>query len=346
MEEFKDTIKKMLGSTACEYLNYFTVRFPELMIHCYNTVEAVDAKENFKDYFNQDDESDDDSDNKPSGNSDGKSGGSSDEKSDRKPDERPDGKHDASGDCLPVSKMTISCYRDTIFPHTKVEFNTLVLRNISHIFGEGKKTFSFFLQKNGANITNLKFSRGSLKFESLNKILLKLPNLQKIVFDEIKYEVSKKSQTIKETTCQNLMELSIRSSDKSSLLQAFKEYKNIVLDIQDLDLDGSKSITHQEIDKTSLFPATNALKATVAVIKPSGLDWDESKLKKLDLPSTSTSMRFKILPEPKRSNTTPPKSVLEALYDGSIDMELLKRICRGCLAGLQEKHAKGKCQTF
>ena len=35
-----------------------------------------------------------------------------------------------------------------------------------------------------------------------------------------------------------------------------------------------------------------------------------------------------------------PKPILEALEeDGSIDMELLKKICRGCLGGLT-----GKCE--
>ena len=40
-----------------------------------------------------------------------------------------------------------------------------------------------------------------------------------------------------------------------------------------------------------------------------------------------------------------PKPILEALgEDGSIDMELLKEICRGCLEALEERLAKGKCK--
>ena len=38
------------------------------------------------------------------------------------------------------------------------------------------------------------------------------------------------------------------------------------------------------------------------------------------------------------------KPILEALRkDGSIDMELLKEVCRGCLAKLMKRHAKEKC---
>ena len=53
-------------------------------------------------------------------------------------------------------------------------------------------------------------------------------------------------------------------------------------------------------------------------MKPAGLNW------KRDL---------------KRS-----KPILEALNeDGSINMELLKKISRRCLEGLKERHAQGKC---
>ena len=39
------------------------------------------------------------------------------------------------------------------------------------------------------------------------------------------------------------------------------------------------------------------------------------------------------------------KRILEAFNeDGSIEMELLKGISRGCLEGLNERHAQGKCQ--
>ena len=64
-------------------------------------------------------------------------------------------------------------------------------------------------------------------------------------------------------------------------------------------------------------------------------------------PPTSVSKGSEQYPEPKRSKTTPKKLILEALKeDGSIDMELLKGISRGCLEVLQERHAKGKCQSF
>ena len=42
-----------------------------------------------------------------------------------------------------------------------------------------------------------------------------------------------------------------------------------------------------------------------------------------------------------------PRSILEALNeDGSIDMELLKEICLGCLAKLMKRHAKEICKWF
>ena len=49
--------------------------------------------------------------------------------------------------------------------------------------------------------------------------------------------------------------------------------------------------------------------------------------------------------ETERPKTT--KLILEALSeDGSIDIKLLKKISRGCLKELREKHDEGKSQKF
>ena len=81
-------------------------------------------------------------------------------------------------------------------------------------------------------------------------------------------------------------------------------------------------------------------------------------------PSTNKRKGSEELPEPKRSKSSRRKRngtrsrnkrpkprqrnpILQALNEnGSIDMELLKGICRGCLERLREKHAKGKSQSF
>ena len=50
-------------------------------------------------------------------------------------------------------------------------------------------------------------------------------------------------------------------------------------------------------------------------------------------------------PEPKRSKTTLKRPIIEALCeDGSMDMELLKKISRRSLQQLKNRHADGKCQ--
>lgn len=181
-----------------------------------------------------------------------------------------------------------------------------MLRNISHIFVEGKKNFANFLQANSASVTQLEFSRGSLKFESLNEILQKLPNLQKIVFDEIKFQVPETNQAIDPTTCQNLVELVINNSDWPNLFQVFEECHIINLGIDTAE----RPTTQKEIDLTSLTQA----------------------------PKVSSLEASFILKE-KKSNA------LEALYDdGSIDFELLKGISLECLKILKEKHRMGKCK--
>ena len=350
-DENKDSLRMLLGSTSSEFLNYFTLRFPQLMIHCYNTVDTMDtdAKEYFKDCLNQDHGSDDDSHGSPGGSGkpdgkpnekpfkkpDGSSGSKPDGIPDGKPDGKPNGNHDGdpnrnpdgipntNGVCLRLSKLTISCNRDTTFPHAKIYFDSLVLRNISHIFVQGKKSFTNFLQNNGSLVKQLEFSYGFLKFESLNEILQKLPSLQEIIFDEIKYQVLVPKKTIDQATCKSLIKLVIRNSDMSSMLQeTFKQYINIKADIT--DLKGSKLITKEEMNTTS--QAKKAVEASSTE------------------PSTSRKKNSEERPELKHLKSQQLKPFLEALNeDGSIDMDMLKRICQGCLKGLKEKHAAGIC---
>lgn len=193
--------------TEAEYLNYFTARFPRLLIHCYNSVER-EARDLFGEYFHK--------------------------------TEAPTAalaKIQAVKDedifQLIGSRLIIDCGKKVItFPETRVQFDALEIENISHLLIKGKKSFINFLQKNGSNVTQLEILRGSLKFESLNEILLKLPQLQTIKLYDIAYEASKTKPTIQPVTCQHLIELKIEYDFKSTFLlsnlfHAFHECQTI-----------------------------------------------------------------------------------------------------------------------
>ena len=201
--EMKDAIKALFGEgTESEFFNYFTLRFPRLLMHCYNAVE-VEARHLLPEYFPLIPE--------PSGAVKGP-GLKANEAFTQTP-----------GIDLEGSKMIIRCIEVTTFPESKVHFEFLELKYIYYLFVERNKSFPNFLQRNGSNVTQLEFSSGSLKFESVNKILEKLPNLKKIQFDDVAYEASRTKQTIQPAICQNLVELVIESLNSSNLLQVFQE---------------------------------------------------------------------------------------------------------------------------
>ena len=340
-----------------DYLQYFTTRFAQLLMHCYNTVENLAMEKEFGEHFH-----DDGSGGGPGGNSDGNlsgstgrtssgtsvgtSGGGSSGYPGGGSSGNPVGNNTANPagtpaktikalDDLTRSKYFKFCDQYTTFPEQKIEIDTLVLKNISHIFVEGKKTLHIFLQRNGANVTQLEFSRGSLKFESLIEILQKLPNLRKIVFDEIKYQVPETKQIIDRATCQNLEELEISKNTEIAaaqmLQEAFQKYNNIKI----TNIGRKTPAPNLAESKVITSPLAVKASSTESVMKPRGLDLEKSKLYVMDLPSTSKG--FEKLPD--------QKPILKALNeDGSIDMELLKRICRGCLKGLKKRHDEGKCQ--
>ena len=193
-EELKDEVKDLFGDfTESEFLRYFTSRFPRLLVHCYNAVEKK-ARDLLPEYYHE----------------------------------------DASAQALTVAigtrgielegfKLTINCADDITFPGKKIEIDTLKIKNISHLFIEQNKSFTNFLQRNASSITQLEFSIGSLKFDSMNKILQKLPNLKEIKFWNVKYKASKTNQAIQQETCHNLVELKILSVTNSNLLQAFQQ---------------------------------------------------------------------------------------------------------------------------
>ena len=193
-EELKDEVKDLFGNfTEGEYLNYFTLRFPRLLVHCYNAVEK-EARDLLPEYFHEDASA-----------------------------QAPTAAIDTPGLELEGSKLTIDCKDDITFPEKKVEIDILKIKNISHLYIEQNKLFTNFLQRNGSNVTKLELSKGSLKFDSMNKILQNFPNLKKIIFCEVKYETYKKNQTIQQATCKNLVELEIVRANCSNLLQAFSE---------------------------------------------------------------------------------------------------------------------------
>ena len=196
-EELTNSIKNLFGNfTESEYLNYFTSKFPRLLIYCYNTVEehAIDL---FEEYFWQ----------QPV----------------QQPVQAP-----ASGKVIPGCGMEgftllIKCGDVTIIPETKVKTIFLKIYDISHLFVFENKSFTNFLQRCSSNITQLMFIHGSLKFDSLNKILQKLPNLKKIHFIDVKYETQRTNSSIEQKSCQKLEELEI----VGELAQAFQECHTI-----------------------------------------------------------------------------------------------------------------------
>ena len=197
-EELKDEVKDLfVDFTEGKFLNYFTSRFPRLLIHCYNAVEK-EARDLLAEYFHEDASA-----------------------------QAPTVAIITRGIKLKGSKLTINCNYVITFPEKKVEISALKIEYISHLFIEQNKSFTNFLQRNGSNVTQLVFLSGSLKFDSMNKILQKLPNLKEIEFYLEKYKASKTKQTIQQTTCNNLVELMILSRENSNLLQAFQECKII-----------------------------------------------------------------------------------------------------------------------
>ena len=211
--ELKDAIKALFGGfTESEYINYFTSKFPKLLVHCYNAVEN-EAKDLLAEYFYQDVSA-----------------------------QAPTAVIDIRCLRLEGSKLAINCHDVITFPETKIEFCSLKVEVISHLFIEENKSFTNFLQRNASNVTHLEFLLGSLKFDSVDKILQKLPKLKEIQFSHLEYEASKTNQTIQTNTCQNLVELKIWGSASSKLLQAFQECQTI----KNLTVKDSK-VTLEEI---------------------------------------------------------------------------------------------------
>ena len=195
-EELKDVVKELFGYfTEGEYIRYFTSKFPRLLVHCYNAVEK-EARDLLAEYFHEDASA-----------------------------QAPAVAIRTLGITMKGSKLTINCEDDITFSEKKIEINSLDIWNISHLFVKQNKSFTNFLQKNGLNITQLEFYNGSLKFDSMNKILQKLPNLREIKFDEVKYEAS--NQTIQQTTCHNLVKLQVLGLKRQKLLQAFPEWQTM-----------------------------------------------------------------------------------------------------------------------
>ena len=189
--ELKDEIKDLFGNgTEGEFLRYFTSKFPRLLVHCYNAVEK-EARDQLTEYVYQDASA-----------------------------QASTVVIDTSGPRLEGSKMITNCEDDISFPETKFQFDSLIICNSSRLFIEDNKSFSNFLQKNGSNITQLEFFRGTLKFESLKKILQKLPNLMEIQFHGVEYGDSKLVLT---ATYHYLVLSETWGAESSKLLQEFLE---------------------------------------------------------------------------------------------------------------------------
>ena len=212
--EQKDVVKDLFGNgTESEYLKYFTAKFPKLLVHCYNAMN--DATDLLTENYIL-----------------------------------------YGMECLKLkgSQMTINCADDITFSEMKIELiDTLKIYNSSRLFIEENKSFSNFLQINGSNITQLKFSRGALTFESLDKILQELPNLKEVQFDGVEYEDSK---AVLITKCHNLVQSEIWSAESSKLLQAFLECQTM----QKLKIQFPKE-TLEEILQT--YPSLEELEVIV-----------------------------------------------------------------------------------
>ena len=182
--ELKGVVKDLFGDgTESEYLKYFTAKFAMLLMHCYIAVEK-EAQDLMPEYFLQDASA-----------------------------PAPTVAVNTRGLELKGSELTINCADDITFPKTKFQFNSLIISNISRLFFEQNKSFSNFLQLNRSNITQLKFSLGSSTFESVDKILQKLPNLKEIEFDRVEYGAAK---AVLATTCRKIW-----SADNTKPLQVF-----------------------------------------------------------------------------------------------------------------------------
>ena len=135
----------------CGYLKKFTTIFPRLLIHCYKSAETV-AKNLFENYFCKKEVS----------------------------NEKSEADDKSHGIVLKGSTLRVEFNRDVKFSETSLEFDSLLLDHISHLSVLTNKSFFNFLHKNGSKVTELMLSNGTIKFDSLNTILKKLPDLKKI----------------------------------------------------------------------------------------------------------------------------------------------------------------------
>ena len=166
-EELKDKNKFLFeDGTESEFLNYFTSIFPRFLAHCYNVVEK-EARDLLAVYFHDDASA-----------------------------QTPTVAIDTPGIELKGSKLTINCFDVITFPETIVNLHTLKIFGISNLFMEKKKLFTKFLTRNGSNVTQLELNESSLTFDSVNKVMQKLPNLKTAKYDRVELNVQKTKPTL------------------------------------------------------------------------------------------------------------------------------------------------------
>ena len=202
-EELTDVIKDLFGDfTESEYFDYFITRFPRLLFHCYNSVET-EAKDLFTEYFLEE-----------------KTSAVKPAPTVIKPQVILHG-YDSQDFTL-----LIDCKRIIEFPAINVQLQHLIIKDISHFFSVNNTSFTRFLQKNGSPVTEIRFSGGFLKFDSLKKILQELPNLRNISFDEVNYDAPKTNPKVQLPTCQNLFSVDIVNVN-SGVHHAFPERNSV-----------------------------------------------------------------------------------------------------------------------
>ena len=236
--ELKDVVRDLFGNgSEGEYLRYFTAKFPRLLVHCYNAVEK-EGKELLIEYFHDD--------------------------------------ASAQAPTIPIriksaeTKFIINCKDDIAF--SDMDNNSLdiiVICNSSRLFIEQNKSFNNFLHRNGSNVTHLEFFLGSLTFESLDKILQKLPNIQEIRFHGVEYGPSK---AVLETIFLNPVQSVLWSAESSKLLKAFLECQTMQkLKVMDNNvtfeeiLQKYASLEELKVGVSDMYPVSDQQKATSTI---------------------------------------------------------------------------------
>lgn len=189
-----DTVAIIGGYSYSNYLQFVTEIIPTLPINCYRGVEkSSETKNLFKNTLYE----------------------TKVQTIDKDYDFQLNGDH-----------VYFECSMDIEFIETTAQIESMEITNFTNLFLQRKKSFTNFLEKNCSKLKILIINYGYFKFHYFNLLLEKIPELNTLVLQNVKFEVDVKQLPVQRVNCQNLMVLEISNSD-ARLLDLFENCSNI-----------------------------------------------------------------------------------------------------------------------